>query len=258
MRFSFSSGGIPPGTYRAKLKQESGSQGGRVVIAEKQIGLTGWQVLSRAYIGLLVISGVWTGVACKSKNRRMRAKSFFRFNSLLLVFVLIFIYLLFHEGGHALGSSLFGRYDLTRSDFWGIHGSPHSGIKASVSVEPWQRAIESFGGPMLPTLMGWALFLLWCSRAGKRMRSRRPMVNLYLSAIVGMSVFPFVAVLGCLVGVISGGDWRGFIENVPGPLWLVKALLWCVLLVNGFILWRVGPELWRLWKAQKAKIEAML
>lgn len=258
MRFSFSPGEIPPGTYKAVLKQEIGSQGGRVIISVREVGLTGWQIWSRALVVLLVISGIWAGVLRKSKNRRQHVMSFFMFHSLLLAFVLIFLYLLFHEGGHALGASLFGRYDWTRSDFWGIHGSPHSGIKAGVPVEPWQRAIESFGGPMLPTLMGWALFLLWCSRAGKRMRSRRPMVNLYLSAIVGMSIFPFVAILGCLLGLISDGDWRGFIENVPGPLWLVKTLLCGVLLLNGFILWRIGPELWRAWKTQKAKTEAML
>lgn len=258
MRFSFTPDKIPPGTYRAVLQQEAGSQGGRVVIAERQIGLTGWQIWSRAFVGLLVFSGVWAGVAHKSGNRRWRAMSLFMFHTLLLAFILLFIYLLFHEGGHALGAGLFGRYDWTRSDFWGIHGTPHSGIKAGVPVEPWQRAIESFAGPMFPTLMGWAVFLLWRSRLGRRTRNSRPMLNLYLTAIVAISVFPFVAVLGCLVGLVSDGDWRGFIENVPGPLWLVKSLVWAVVLVNGFILWRVGPELWRAWKTQKAKIEATI
>ena len=56
---------------------------------------------------------------------------------------------------------------------------------------------------MFPTLMGWVLFLLWRCRAGERMRNKRPMVNLYLSAIVCMSIFPFVAILGCLLGIIS-------------------------------------------------------
>ena len=258
MRFSFSPGEIPPGTYKAVLKQETGSQGGRAVIAERQVGLTGWQIWSRVFVGLLVISGVWAAVTRKSRNRRGRATSVFLFHRLLLVFILIFLYLLFHEGGHALAAGLFGRFDWTRSDFWGIHGTPRAGLAAGVSVEPWQRAIISFAGPMLPTLMGWAFFLLWRSRIGKRMRNRRPMVNIYLTAIVAMSVFPFVAVLGCLLGFFSDGDWRGFVENVPGPLWLVKALVCGVLLVNGFILWRVGPELWRAWKTQQTEFEAML
>ncbi|HUT28559.1 MAG TPA: hypothetical protein VMX13_02115 [Sedimentisphaerales bacterium] len=254
MRFSFSPGEIPPGTYEAVLKQEVGSQGGRVVIAAGEVGLTGWQIWSRAFVGLLLVSGVWAGVSRKSTNRR-RATSSFMFHSLLLAFVMIFLYLLFHEGGHALGASIFGQCDWARSDFWGIHGTPHSGLKAGIPVEPWQRAIVSFAGPMLPTLMGWALFLLWRSRTGRQMRSRHPMVNVYLSAIVAMFVLPFVAVLGCLLGIISDGDWLGFIENVPGPLWLVKALVCIVLLVNGFILWRIGPELWRVWKA---KVKAMV
>ena len=249
MRFSLSPGEIPPGTYEALLKQEVGSQGGRVVIAAGEVGLTGWQIWSRALVGLLVVSGVWAGVSRKSTNRR-RAVSSFMFHSLLLAFVLVFLYLLFHEGGHALGASIFGQCDWARSDFWGIHGRPHSGLKAGISVEPWQRAIVSFAGPMLPTLMGWALFPLWRSRTGRQVRSRRPMLNIYLTAIVAMFVFPFVAVLGCLLGIVSDADWRGFIENVPGPLWLVKALVYIVLLVNGFILWRIGPELWRVWKAE--------
>ena len=220
--------------------------------------MTGWQIWSRAFVGLLAVSGVWAGMARKSRNRRRRATSLFMFHHLLLVFVLIFLYLLFHEGGHALAAGLFGGCDWTRSDFWGIHGTPRAGLAAGVSIEPWQRAIFSFAGPMLPTLIGWALFLLWRSRIGKRMRSGYLMVNMYLTAIVCMSVLPFVAIVGCLLGLFSDGDWRGFIENVPGPLWLVKALIWGVLLVNGFILWRVGPELWRAWKAKKDEFEAML
>ena len=123
-RFGFSPGEIPPGTYKAVLKQETGSQGGRVIISARELGLTGWQILSRTLAVLLVVSGVWAGVSRKSKNRRQHVTSFFIFHSLLLTFVLIFIYLLFHEGGHALGASIFGECDWARSDFWGIHGIP--------------------------------------------------------------------------------------------------------------------------------------
>jgi hypothetical protein len=74
---------------------------------------------------------------------------------------------------------------------------------------------------------------------------------LYSSAVIAMLVFPLIVVAGFLLGVIRGdGDWHGFITNVPGPLWLVKGLLWGVLLANAVILWRVVPELWRSWRAQ--------
>jgi hypothetical protein len=54
-----------------------------------------------------------------------------------------------------------------------------------------------------------------------------------------------IAAVGYLLGIISDGDWQGFIANVPGPLWPIKGLLWRVLLMNAVILWRVVPELRR-------------
>lgn len=258
MRFSFSPGEIPPGTYEAVLKQEDGRLGGRIIISKKEIGLTGWQIWSRAYVGILFISGAWAGLAHKSKDKRRRILSSFIFNSLLLGFVLILVYLIFHEGGHALAASIFGQCDWARSDFFGIHGTPRAGLKAGIQVEPWQRAIVSFAGPMLPTLAGWVLFLFWRSRSGRKFRNRNQIVNIYLTAIVGMCVFPFIAVLGYLSGLVSDGDWLGFIENVPWPLWLVKTMLWISLFVSGFILWHVGHEMWNIWKAQTSKIKVRL
>jgi len=76
-------------------------------------------------------------------------------------------------------------------------------------------------------------------------------VNLYFSAVVAMLVLPFVATAGCLLGIVrDDGDWNGFVGNVPGPPWLVRAILWGTVVVSAFILWRVAPELWRSGKAQ--------
>lgn len=242
---------VPPGTYEVALRQEAGNQGVLVVIAgEKPRYVTGWQIWSRAYVGLLALSTVWAFTARKSKNLRNRATSLCLFQMLLLGFVVGFLYLLFHEGGHALGEIAFGRYDFARSDFWGIHGTPHSGGKSGSPLEPWQQALISGGGPLLPTFAGWVLFLLWRSPSGRNMRMARPIVNLYFSAIVALLVFPLVAVAGCLLGLLpADGDWHGFITNVPGPPWLIQGLLWGVLFVNGILLWRVVLEGWRSWKA---------
>ena len=259
MRFSFShKGKYPPGTYTAVLKQETGSHGGQVIISDRQIGLRGWQILSRAFIVLLAISGIWAVLARKYGSQRQRVKSVFIFHSLLLACTLMFLYLLFHEGGHALAANLFGVFDWNRSDFFGIHGTPHAGRSPGTSVEPWQQAVISFAGPMLPTLIGWVLFLFWRSHACKRIRSAHPVANLYLTAIVFISIFPFIAAIGYLSGITSDGDWRGLIENVPGPLWIVKTLIVLVLLVNIFILYRIVPELWRTFKSLKADMEKKL
>jgi hypothetical protein len=170
------------------------------------------------------------------------------FQMLLLAFVVLFLYLLFHEGGHALGQLLFGRFDLANSDFFGIYGHPHSATKSGPALEPWQQAIITGGGPMLPIFAGWALFLLWNSRMGHGFRTNRPIVNLYFSTIVAALIFPCVVIAGCLLGVISDAETLSFISNTPGPTWLVKTLLWGVLLVSAVIMWRVVPEVWRAWK----------
>jgi hypothetical protein len=103
---------------------------------------------------------------------------------------------------------------------------------------------------MLPTFAGWAFFLFWISRIGRGLRSQRPIMNLYLSALIAALIFPAVVVAGCLLGLINDGETQSFISNTPGPLWLVQAILWGVLTVNVVIMWRVSPELWSVWKAQ--------
>jgi len=250
---------LPPGTYTVTLRQETGNHGGLVVVtAEKPpVHVTGWQILSRTLLGGLLLSGIWTLIARKSRNPRRRAISAYTFQMLLLAVAVLFLYLLFHEGGHALGEILYGRFDFARSDFWGIHGHPHSGGTSGPPLEPWQQAIITGGGPMLPTFAGWAFFLFWASRAGRSMRDRRPVVNLYLSAIVAALIFPSVVVAGCLIGILNDGETQSFISNAPGPGWLVQAILWGVLAANAIILWRVSPELWRAWKKQVRDLSSL-
>jgi hypothetical protein len=243
---------IPRGTYKVALRQEAGSSGGLVVIAgdEPPVHVTGWQILSRTFLALLVLSGIWALIARKSKNPRRRAGSVCLFQMLLLALVVVFFYLLFHEGGHALGAMLFGRFDWARSDFWGIHGHPHAGVTLGPGLEAWQQAIITGGGPMLPTFAGWAFFLLWSWRIRRGLRGKRPIVDLYLSAIVAMLVLPSVVVAGCLLGIIEDNETQSFIANTPGPVWLVQVILWGILLVNVVVLWRIVPELWRVWRTQ--------
>lgn len=234
------------------LRQDVKGKGGSAIISGKEpVYTSGWQIWSRTYVVLLILSGICVLLTWKAKDSKKRGLSFAAFRSLLLGAVLIFIYLLFHEGGHALAQISFGTFDLARSDFWGIHGHPHSG-GTMASIEPWQRTLISCAGPMLPTLAGFALFLLWSLPKGWKFRSLRPMGNLYFSAIVAMLVFP-EAVLGpfYLLGIVDAeGNLIGYVRDAGGPVWLVKVLLGGMFLFSAMILWRVVPEVFRVWKAQ--------
>jgi hypothetical protein len=244
---------IQPGTYTATLRQEVNGKGGEAVIAgERPIYVTGWQIYSWTYVGLLVLSGICVVLWRKSGNSRARAFSITAFHSLLLGLVLIFVYLLFHEGGHALAEITFGRFDLARSDFWGIHGHPHSGRTMGPALAPWKQTVISCAGPMLPTVAGFGLFVLWGLPPGRKLRSLRPMVNLYFSAIVAGLVFSeAVCEPLYLLGFITAeGDLIGRVTKSGGPVWLVKSLLWGSFLISAIILWRVLPEVWKSWKAQ--------
>lgn len=243
---------IPAGEYTAVLRQETGTHGGYAVISDRVVsqGITGWQVLSRALLALVILSGVWALLAQNAKSPKQRALSRQIFHTFLLPVVAMFLYLLFHEGGHALGELAFGRFDLARSDFWGIHGSPHSGGKAGPSLAPWQQAVITGGGPMFPTLAGWVLFLLWIIPFARWLREARPLLGLYYGAVLALAIFPSIAVGLHMLGFISDGETGSFIANAPGPTWLVEGCLWIALLVNALILWRVLPYLWRTWKTQ--------
>jgi hypothetical protein len=244
---------IQPGTYTVTLRQETGGKGATVVIADEEPEyVTGWQVLHRTYIGLLLFAGLCVVLWRNEKHSKISAASITAFHSLLLGLVLIFVYLLFHEGGHALAQIAFGRFDFARSDFWGIYGHPHSGSRIGPQQEPWKQLVISCAGPMLPTFVGFALYLLWRSPTGLKARRLRPMVNLYFSAVVAALVFSeAVCEPAYLLGLIDAeGDLIGYVTSIGGRVWLAKVFLWSIFLVSTLILWQVLPEIRKAWQTE--------
>ncbi len=244
---------VPPGIYTVTLGQEPNGQGASLVIAtEKPVYTTGWQIWSRVYVAMLLLSGIWVIITRKSDYVRRRENCLYTFQLLLLGFLVIFIYLLFHEGGHALAEIYFGRFDLVRSDFWGIHGHPHSGGMMGPGLEPWQQTVISCAGPMLPTIAGFALFILWISFLRKYIRASRPILKLYITAIIAMLIFPDTVLtpLYLLSFIRAEGDLIGFVSSTDGPVWIFRGLLLAVSFTGAVFLWYLIPEFHREFKVQ--------
>lgn len=249
---------FPPEAPVSIAVDQGANHGGVTVFIADQAfareGLNGWQILCRIWVVLFFASGLLAWANRRSLNPKRKLLSAYVFKMLALALSSMFFYLLFHEGGHAVTSEFFGGNGFTRSDFWGIHGSPHAG-GSSDSFKPWQRAVTSFAGPAAPTLVGWLLFLWWRSRGGQTIRLRHAVLDLFLTCLTAFLTLPFAVVVGpMMMGLISDGDWRGFIGNVPGPRWQVYLFLIVSVLVSVFILWRTLPHVYVLVRMETERI----
>lgn len=233
--------GIPPGTYMAELTGPPGHGPVTVVIADRWVGVTGWQILVAVMLAGLVVAGVVTS-AIRKPNSRLRAQAAHVFRVLSVAAVALFVYLLCHEGGHALAALAFGKFDLAGSDFWGLHGNPHSGLRGDVAVASWQQSVVAIAGPLLPNLVGWVLFVAWRSPRVWRRREGSPTLDLFWSGVTALLLFPAVALLGYALDLVSDSDWQGFSGNVPVSAILARAGAVAVAAVSLTMLWPPGRQ----------------
>jgi hypothetical protein len=159
-RFSLG-GGIPAGTFTVALSQLKGRQGAIVVITDKEpvaIRVTGWQVLSRAYLGLLVGCAIWVLVCRHSANRYRRVPASGVLQYLFLGFLAMFHLPLLHEGGHAL-AQMPSALRFLEKRFLGDSRKPPFRRWIRPMLEPWSSTSYRRAG-VLPTLVRWgSLFL---------------------------------------------------------------------------------------------------
>ena len=138
---------ILPGTYTVRV-HEANVKGKYIIEIGSKGGVTRWQKFLVLICVLLIVSSVLYFWQQTRKNKGQAGRGFVAsrvfFLSVSLAVFAIFLYLLLHEGGHALASTCFGNYDLSRSDFFGLRGSPHSGVHSDIQLMPWQTAIQSF------------------------------------------------------------------------------------------------------------------
>ena len=243
----FSCGGnVPAGVYTVRVHEANVKGKYRIEIGSKS-GVTRWQKFLMLISILFVVSGVLYYWQRTKKHKGQAGRGFavsrFFFLSVSLAVFVLFLYLLLHEGGHALASICFGNFDLSRSDFFGLWGDPHSGIRSDVQLMPCQTAIQSFAGPFLPSLTGYILFLLWRSGWAKELRKCREVVDLFWTFSLFMLLFPHVGTLLPMFGFRADGDYSGFVNNVPFSQWQANAILIVIAVVNGYMLCRIFPHL---------------
>jgi hypothetical protein len=67
-----------------------------------------------------------------------------------------------------------------------------------------------------------------------------------------MLILPFTLVVPVqMLGFASDGDWRGFIDNVPGPGWLVYTALTGIVVASTPMLWKTAARAYRLLREER-------
>ncbi len=237
---------LPPGSYRVALTSDEGKGEIVAVVADRPVGLTGWQWLSRAGVALLILSAIalrWATRRGSDRQRRVAARVL---RHLATVAFLIVLYLLLHEGAHAIASAAFGRFSLERSDFWGLGGSPHSGIRPDVQLLPWQYAVESIAGPLMPIMVACLVFLWWRSVSGRQWKSNHPWIDHLSSSLIVFFSLSAIIFPGYATGVLNDGDWRGLADNTSA---LTSQLLaWSVFLAGATVFVCTVRQVVHIWR----------
>jgi len=233
---SFSCGrNLPAGTYTLRV-HETGATGEYSIEIGSRAGVTWWQRLLVACVGVLAFTGglslVYLLRTRAGRSSRALAAAPYAFLAVVIAVSSIFLYLLFHEGGHALAAICFGDFDWSRSDFFGFGGSPHSGVKPGVKLASWQRAVQSVAGPMLPLIVAYLLFIGWRSAWGKRVRGERWAVDVLWSFVLFIFLFSGFGPLLPVFGVAPDGDYNGFVQNIPFARWQANAFFIAIAIVN--------------------------
>ena len=151
------------GVYTVRVR-ETGVVGMYGIEIGIDAGMTPWQIFLIVLASLFVLTGVvsaWLGHRFRGEAGSGQAAAWrLAFLASGVALFVLFVYLLLHEGGHALASIAFDNFDIRRSDFFGLRGSPHSGVRGAGGLAGWQKAVQSIAGPLLPIVAGYILYAL--------------------------------------------------------------------------------------------------
>jgi len=242
--------GFPPGRYGLRVveNQALGRYSVDVLPARpKGLGMSRFFALMGAW--LLVIGGLAVRSRILARRGRAQPQSIMLKRAAQWALAGLAVgtaYVLAHEGGHALALAAFGvGVDIRHSDFLGLHGQPGvMGIATSREhLAAWQNATIAMAGPALPTILAYVLFGFWIAGPGKKLRSRSPLADEIWSGLVGVFLFAHFGWVLAATGLVTDGDYLGFIRNIGQARALADAVLGAVAIVNAVIIYIVGRHL---------------
>jgi len=247
MAFAFSVGnGFAPGNYKILVEENHALGSYSIVLYPKPLFLRHqkFMILITIYLLIGVISFIYLHIKQPNSTsfRRVKFTLFF----IVLAFFSPFVYLIFHEGGHALGAMMFGLFDFSHSDIFGFKSIPHVQFKTdNVVLAPWKQAVISFGGPFLPNLAGYFLFWAWTRSRSKKWREQKPLLDIAWSFYIFLLLFAQLGALIPILRIQTDRDYSTFVNNVPWPQWTSDALLIMLIIINLWIIKLVMIHWWK-------------
>ena len=143
---------------------------------------------------------------------------------LILLFAIVQVYTLVHEGAHALTAMVFGG-EVTKIDVNLFGGNPH--VSYSGNFSSLQRALISIAGPVVPVLL-WFLIMGFVHKQKPLMQQK---IVLLLSFGIFGTLIPniLIPVVYELGGNVAGGDMGKFLANTGMNGFLVAGVVFLVL-----------------------------
>lgn len=241
-----------PGAYKLKVE----SWDARGTFRAGVLAARPWQYHQKLYVVLavgLAVLAVRMFIARRKEGSVAPASRKHAAMAYVLGFglVLALLYPIIHETGHALPMIAFGAFSLRGSDFIGAWGHPHVEYLPGVKLEPWQYCIIALGGPLLPSVVGWLLFVLWAA-----VRPRRTMSFGLEAGLLWTSAVMMVGQAGTLIpmlGLASDGDYSGFVQNLAAPLWVANAVHLGLLAINCVLIYHIVRRLLEIGRAVAAR-----
>lgn len=235
------------GTFTIRVREQQVTGKYSIEISPQETGITPWQWFLFLFISLFVLTGAFTAWQYRRIRHGLPTPALLAcrlaFLTIGMGLFVLFLYLLLHEGGHALAALSFGSFDLHGSDFFGLRGSPHSGVNPNVLLTPWQRAIHSIAGPLLPVFTAYLLFGFGRSKRGELLRGKSPFVDALWSLATLTLLASALGLLLPVTGLGTDGDYSGFVNSAPVPLWQANLFLLACVLFSAWLVYCTLPEL---------------